>query len=185
MIHYIYIPGFGGHFDNARQKALRRWSDDSTRVTFVPMCWNDRNESYQQKFERISEVIAATPDDEIRLIGESAGGAMAIYVFLRLRDRIKSTTTVCGYNHGAESIAASVRVHHPAFYALVCVVDAEVAELSAQDRQRITTLYSRQDHVVRAKRSRIDGTHYRVLLTPGHFLSIASVLLRGPHKMRL
>ncbi len=185
MIHYIYIPGFGERFDEARQKALRRWSDASTRVTFVPMYWNDRDEPYQKKFERIVEVIATASGDEIRLVGESAGGAMAVYSFLRLHDSVDAVITVCGYNHGAEGIGASVRVNHPAFYALVCAVDAEIAELSMDDRRRITTLYSRHDHVVRPKRSRIDGTSHRVLLTPGHFLSIASVLLKGPRKMKL
>lgn len=185
MIHYIYIPGFGGRFDKLRQKALQKWSNPATHVTFVPMHWRDKNETYQQKYERVVAAIALFPDDETRLVGESAGGAMALYAFLRQPHLIASLVTVCGYNYHAKGIGLSVRMRQPAFYKLIQEIDTHIGNLTLDDRRRITTLYSRQDHVVRQRYSLIKDAHQRALSTPGHFWSIASVLIRGPHKMSL
>ncbi len=186
MIHYVYIPGFGGHFDGARQNALGRWKTETTRATFVAMHWLDKTETFEQKYERIVAVIASIPDEhEIHLVGESAGGAMALYAFLQQRDRVVSLTTVCGYNHSADGIGLSVRIGHPAFYPLVQNVDAEIKTLTDSGRHRITTLYSRHDYVVRSRYTHIEGARDIVLGTPGHFLTIARVLLQGPRSMQL
>lgn len=176
MKHYIYIPGLGDHFDPLRRLALQRWKIGA-KVTFVPMTWNDRAETYEQKYERISQAIDGAKSDEIILVGESAGGAMALLSYSRNIDRVSRVVTICGYNHGAESVHPYHKRAHPAFYSLMPVVDDIVAQLSAEACSRITTIYSTRDHVVTPQHSRVSGANEKVLHSPGHLTSISRVLM--------
>lgn len=178
-MHYIYIPGFGDRFNLLRRLALRRWVDTGVQVSLVPMQWSDRSETYQQKYERVLEVIATSTDNDIRLVGESAGAAMALYVFLQDKERVTQVTTVCGYVHTAEAIVAYQRRRHPAFYPLVCEVDMLLSSASVGARRRVTMIYSRRDTVVEPTYSRIEGAKQVLLATPGHITSIGYVLVRG------
>lgn len=177
MTHIIYIPGFGTKSDPARRSALRRWKGSNTHVTFVPMRWDDTGETYEQKYERVAEAIAHAKSDKIVLVGESAGGAMALLTFSRVSDRVDQVFTVCGYNHGAADVHLVHKTRRPAFYAMMPEVDRAVAQLTGQQRQHITTLYSKSDITVTPSHSLIPGSKAIILKTPGHFISIASVLI--------
>jgi hypothetical protein len=180
MEHIIYIPGLGDHFDLPRRLTLAGWRRSDTRVTFVPMRWNDRHETYEAKYDRVAKAIKQAKGSEVTLVGESAGGAMALFVFSRNLSRVSQVITICGYNHGAADVHLYHKRRHPAFYQLMPVVDDIVAKLTRDSRGRLTTIYSVRDHVVTPRHSRIDGAKERVLHTPGHFISIVSRLLRGP-----
>lgn len=178
MTHYIYIPGFGDHFNPLRRFALRRWEKGGAKVTLVPMHWSNKQETYEQKYARLVSVIQSVKSDDIRLVGESAGAAMAIHTFSHDTERFTQVVTICGYSHTASDIIAFQRRRHTAFYPLVDEVDRALELLSPTARQRITTLYSRRDRMVDSRYSRIDGAKEIVLSTPGHAFSISYVLLR-------
>lgn len=180
MRHIVYIPGFGDHFDALRRLALRRWQNSDTQVSFVPMRWNDRHETYGEKYSRIAKTLQEIEADELILVGESAGGAMALFAFSRNLKQIDRVVTICGYNHGAANVHQYHKQVHPAFYQLMPLVDQVVVDFAPADLQRITTLYSTRDRIVTSEHSRIAGTHEQILHTPGHFISIASCLLRNP-----
>jgi pimeloyl-ACP methyl ester carboxylesterase len=179
MTHIIYISGFGEHFDFLRRLALRRWGSADTKVTFVPMRWNNRQETYEQRYERVAEAIEQAKGDEMVLVGESAGSAMAMLAFSRQLGQVSRVVTICGYNHGASDVHQIHKKTHPAFYDMMPVVDEVVEHFNADARSRITTLYSTRDRVVTPKHSRIDGANEVVLHTRGHSLNIARILL-GP-----
>lgn len=180
MRHIIYIPGLGDHFDPLRRLVLTKWKQGHTRVTFVPMHWNNQHETHEDKYNRIAETIKQAKGDEIFLVGESAGGAMALLTFSRNPDTIHRVVTVCGYNHGAQDVHPYHSHKHPAFYTLMPLVDAAVELFDRTTLDRITTVYSTRDHIVSAKHSHIDGTKQKIIHMPGHFISIASILLGQP-----
>lgn len=176
----IYIPGLGDHFDSWRQWALRRWNSDDIRVSFVPMKWHaGDDESYSEKFERIATVAreAHARNERVVVMGESAGGAMALYAFSQAGDVIDRVVTLCGYNHGAPQLSPRYQSTQPAFFQLMPKVDQIVENLSEPQRQQITTFYSTHDHVVRPYRTLIDGTKVVERKTPGHLFSIAWLLI--------
>jgi len=177
MTHIIYIPGFGDHFDLLRRLVLKRWRSADVRVTFVPMRWNNRQEAYEQRYERVAEAIGQAKGDEIVLVGESAGGAMAMFAFSRQLKQVSRVVTICGYNHGAAGVHQIHKRRHPAFYYMMPVVDEVVEHFSADARSRITTLYSARDRLVIPEHSRIGGANEVVLHTRGHSLNIARALL--------
>jgi len=180
MIRIVYIPGLGDRFDPLRRIALARWKRAGTRISFVPMHWNDQRETYEDKYERIAKIIENFPEDEIVLVGESAGGAMALLAFSRNLTRVNRVVTICGYNHGAAQVHPYHKRKHPAFYRLMPVVDSTVKKLTHDSRERITTIYSTRDPIVAVSHSHIDDATEEILRTSGHFASIARILLRGP-----
>lgn len=182
MKHYIYIPGLGDHFDLLRRFVLSiRWRNTQTRVTFVPMRWANRRETYEEKYQRVVKAIEHANGDKIILVGESAGGAMALFTFSRYGKEIDGVVTICGYNHDAADVNPRHKTEHPAFYRLMPAVDKTVTSLTPKDRVRITTIYSTGDSTVIPEHSHIDGAKAVVLHKPGHFSNIARVLLsRNP-----
>ncbi len=184
MIHYIYIPGLGDRFDPLRHLALARWKSHGSRVTLVSMRWSDKSETYEQKYARIVTAIQTHNNEKVILIGESAGGPMALLTLSRHPKQIQSTITICGYNHGASDIHPIRRRRNPAFYPLLLKTDEMLPRLPQSVRQCITTIYSTLDGTVTAKHSKIEGTQKIILRTPGHFWNIGRILIAGPKKLR-
>lgn len=179
MTHFIYIPGLGDRFDVLRRIVLRRWRRDDERVTFVPMRWNDKRETYEQKYARVTKAIDSAKGDKIILVGESAGGAMALLAFSRNLALVDSIVTICGYNHGASDIEPYRRRRNPALYPLLENVDRIVPHLSTRQRRRITTLFSTRDRTVTPEHSSINEAQKIVLHTPGHMVTIIKALTKG------
>ena len=109
---------------------------------------------------------------------------MALYAYLQQSDQVQAVMTICGYMHTAEDIHTKQRRRHPAFYPLVRELDKLLARMPMAQRRRITTLYSWRDRIVASRYSHIDGAHEVRLCTPGHMLSIASILVRGPRALQ-
>ena len=179
MTHYIYIPGLGDRFDLLRRMALRRWRRDDVHVTFIPMRWNNKSETYEQKYARVVEAIGGAEGDEIVLVGESAGGAMTLLAFSRNPTLVEGVVTICGYNHGASDIEPYRRRRNPALYPLLKNVDQIVPHLTMRQRQQVTTIFSTRDSTVTPEHSAIDKAQRVVLHTPGHMMTIIKVLTKG------
>lgn len=143
------------------------------------MRWNDRHETYEEKYERIIKAIGQAKGEEVVLVGESAGGAMVLFTFSRQLDRVSRVVTICGYNHGAADVHSYHKRAHPAFYQMIPMVDLIVEGFTTDARRRITTIYSSRDRLVTPKHSRIDGSREVIKHTPIHVLAITKVLLSG------
>jgi len=179
MKYYIYISGFGTWQDPLRRLALLSWKSRTSKVTFVPMRWTDEVETYQQKYTRVMNVVErASVEDEIILVGESAGGAMALAIFAQNLERVNSVVTICGYNHGSADVGTWYRRRSPAFYEAVQASEQLIAHFSPVALQRITTIYSTTDRTVTPTHSRIDGSQTVELQSGGHLLNIVQVLLK-------
>lgn len=182
--HYIYLPGFGDHFDLFRRLVLRlKWQDQKTRVTFVPMQWANRHETYEQKYQRVETAVIDAVGDEITVVGESAGGAMAMLALSRNSEKIRGVVTICGYNHGAADVHPIHKLRHPAFPELMPVIDKIVDGFDPKTRAQITTIYSTLDSVVEPQHSIIEGAKAVVLQKPGHFSNITRALI-GRYPLR-
>lgn len=179
MTYYLYIPGFNDRLDFLRRLALLRWKSRTSKATLVAMRWSDKSETCEQKYARIAEVIERATGDEIVLVGESAGGAMALLAFARNLERVSRVVTVCGYNHGSADIHAIHRQQKPAFYEASREAEKTIETFSPSARRRITTIYSTADKLVTPDHTRIDGAHEKVLHKNGHLLNIIWILMRG------
>lgn len=176
MKHIIYIPGLGDRYDGIRQLGLRLWRRPNVAVSHVPMRWLDRDETLDQKLDRIQAKIGLYPDSDVVLIGESAGGAASIVAMDRFQGTVTHLVTICGMNHGAAAVNPRLYEKNPAFKQAMHEADSVVSRLSTETKAKMFTVYSSQDFTVRPKNSRINGVEAVDLRIPGHMVAILAVL---------
>lgn len=181
--HYIYVPGLGDRFDGLRRFALKRWNSNTTTATLVSMGWSNKSETAEQKYDRLKTVIQKSPCDRVVVVGESAGGPMALLALSRLPNKVHGVITICGYNHGSADVHEHHRRNSPAFFATVQMTEKLIDTFTSAVRRRITTVYSTKDRVVEPHHTKIHGAHKIELHTKGHFTNIARTLLAGPESI--
>lgn len=177
MKHTIfYIPGLGDSYDDYREKALKGWSVFGVAATLVPMKWYDGG-TYEERFRYASGVIAeatARPG-RVTVIGESAGGSMAINLFAA-NDRIDSLVTIAGVNTTSTPVAQRTLRRGPAFATSRQYVDESLDAISDVRKRRIHTIRAWSDNVVQPKYSQVAGAYNHSLWSVGHLSTIALCL---------
>lgn len=172
----LYIPGLGDSYDRFREKALRAWPLFGVEAWLVPMTWYD-GVSYEEKYQRVSELITslAREDVHISLVGESAGGSMALNLFAA-HPEVASLVTIAGVNRSSAPVAARTLRRGPAFATSRQRVARSLASIPASRRQAIWTISGLVDSAVRARDSHIPGAHNRHIWTIGHLVTITVCL---------
>ena len=174
--HIIYIPGLGDGYDIFRKAALLLWWRPSVAVTLLPMRWLDPDETYEQKVVRIGEAIGKYDDRVVTLVGESAGGAVAIGCLRRYRTQVTQVVTVCGMNQGAGIVNPALYRKNRAFRDAMLVSDETLPTLTTDDKADILTVYSSRDGVIGKKDTLIEGVSSIDIKIPLHMLAIGYVL---------
>lgn len=176
MTHIIYVPGLGDKYDVVRKIGLRLWRRKNVKVSHFPMKWENTTETYEEKMNRLEMMIDSYPGTDIVLVGESAGGSIVIAAARRFRHKINRVITVCGMNHGADSVNPALYRKNIAFHDAMIESDSIVPALSDQERSHLYTIYSSMDSTVRPKHTLIDGVSSLDLRPLGHMQAILSVL---------
>lgn len=169
----LYIPGLGDSYDTGRRFALKFWRLYGVHAVLIPMRWA-HEDSYDDKYTRIIDAIktAETNGEKVVLVGESAGGSMALNVFADIPS-VERVITICGVNSPDIEIAPSLQRRNPAF---VESVKNLTGSLSSIDVRKITTLYAIYDESVAKVYTRVPGAVARRLPGIGHLLTIALTL---------
>jgi pimeloyl-ACP methyl ester carboxylesterase len=177
MKHYIlYIPGLGDSYDDFRMKALRGWSLFGVTTQLVPMKWYD-GRAYETKFQDASDIITGITDTgaTVSLIGESAGGSMAINLFAA-HPKVARLITIAGVNKSSTPVAARTLRRGPAFAVSRQYIDDSLSKISDSRRRHIYTLSALSDNVVTSRYSSIPSANNRRILSIGHLLTITLCL---------
>ena len=174
--HILYIPGLGDGYDPLRQRALRLWSIFSVNAQLLPMQWFG-DEPYDTKYQRASEAIIdlAKTGAKITLVGESAGGSMAINLFAT-HPQVANLVTIAGVNQVATPVAAYTLRRGPAFAVSRQRISKSLSQISDSRRRHIYTVSALIDAVVMARYSYIPKAHNRRIWSVGHLFTIALCL---------
>lgn len=175
MLRILYIPGLGDHYDRVRRCGLIMWQRPGVRVELVPMRWSDTTETFAQKLDRMKTVIDADQSPVV-LVGESAGGAMAVAATNAFYDHVLATITLCGMNQGADNVNPRFYRRNPAFRDALEHADLLVPAMNDGVKRKMLILYSSKDHTVRPHDTLIEGVQSHDLVTPGHLTSILLAL---------
>lgn len=172
----IYIPGLGDHYDPFRRRALRAWSLFGVSAQLVPMRWYS-DETYEDKYQRASATIdeILRRGDRITLIGESAGGSMAINLFAR-HPQIVSAVLVAGVNQADAPVSPYTLRKAPAFGQSKQVIQNSLMQLTSERLQRIHTVSGIVDHTVNVQHSYVAGAHNHRVFAVGHLVTITLCL---------
>lgn len=172
----LYIPGLGERYDTYRKRALGLWRLFGVEARLLPMNWYD-GEPYDDKYSDVSAVIGSLLDagTKVSLVGESAGGSMAINLFAR-HPQVMNLITIAGVNASTTPVAAKTLRRGPAFTVSRQHVGESLDMLSAERRRNIYTVSGLRDDVVRRQYSRITGAHNHYIWAVGHIVTITACL---------
>ena len=172
----IYIPGLGDRYDGLRRLGLNLWKRKNTEVVLVSMKWLDKNETYEGKLARIKAEIDKDSEASVTLVGESAGGGMALAAFMEFDERLERVVTVCGMNQGVGSVSPYLYKRNPGFKDTMHAADDSVTGLSKAQKAKLYIIYSSKDYTVRPSNTLIPGVRSNDIGTFGHMQAILSVL---------
>lgn len=173
MRHYIvYIPGLGDNYDALRRFLLFFWRLYGVRVEYVSMKWYD-GRPYNEKYKRVTAAIqnAQALGYTVSVIGESAGGSMAMNVFAR-NEKLHRLVSLCGVNSYTTPISPRIFQRGPAFKESVSILNASQADVVKTRVQRITSITARYDPVVPIKSNIIPNARQVTVWSMGHFTTI-------------
>lgn len=170
-IHILYLSGFGTGYDRYRLRLLKKWRFKGVSVELVPLRWEGK-ESFEQKLARIDQAIDRARDKRVVLLGESAGGSIAVHMYARRPDDFYKVMTICGKNSHPETVGESYYRRSPAFRTSMERLNDSIELLTSEQRQAFVSLRPWHDAVVPVRETLIDGCRCVRLWSVGHLLTI-------------
>lgn len=174
--HIIYIPGLGDKYDLFRRLSLFLWKAHGVSTELIAMKWNDK-ESFETKKQRVDSAIekALGKNRRVVLVGESAGGSMALNV-MSSQPGIYRMASLCGVNSPSTPLAPYLLARRPAFAESVQKLNSSRKVLLADRAADIVNITAKSDASVPVKRNLIPGSTHHVMPSHGHLTTIALCL---------
>lgn len=146
-IHIIYLPGFFITNDKLRLTALKWWKYRHVTVEFLPMKWESK-ETFEQKVARIDQAIDRAKGKRIVIMGESAGGSMAVCMYVRRYDDLYKVVTICGKNNHPETVGEKYYKPHPVYRAVMDQLEEALEQLPGKRMEALVSVHPLYDPVV-------------------------------------
>jgi len=173
-IHILYLSGLGDDLDRWRLRALKLWHFRGVTVELVPMTW--RSGTFEQKLARIDQAINRAKGRRVVLIGESAGGSMAIHTYARRGDDLYKVMTLCGKNTKPETVGERYYKHHPALRGSMEHLNESLAELTTAQKKKFVSIHPLYDPLVPIRETLLPGCKQVRLWAYGHLAVIIVAL---------
>jgi len=173
--HVIYLPGLGDRYDPMRCFFLRAWSLYGVRVTMIPMRWSS-DESYDAKRARVLSALDMLNNERIVLMGESAGGSMAVSVFAAQSGVVAGAMTLCGKNTRSDNVSPRIYAHNPAFRESMQQAETLVKTLRPKQSEQFVSIVPLYDPTVPVAETLIPGCQKMTLPLVGHLVAILAML---------
>lgn len=171
--HIIYVPGLGDGYDPIRRFLLGFWRIYNVDVQMIPSGWSG-TEPYENKVHRIQEAIANAcgHGKRVVLIGESAGGSLALNVYASEPEKVSKVLTLCGKNTGPEKVSPRYYRKNPAFREAMQEVESSILKLTKAQRGRFVSVYPLFDPTVPVAETFIPDCQKVRIWSVGHLASV-------------
>lgn len=173
--HILYLSGFGNKHDAKRLRALKLWHFKNVTTELVPMRWEGK-ETFEQKIARIDQAIDRAAGKQIIIIGESAGGSMAVHMYARRPEDLFRVMTICGKNSHPETVGEHYYRRSPAFRTSMERLNDSIDQLSDEQKRTFISFHPFYDSVVPVRETLLPGCKRVRLWSVGHWLTIALAL---------
>lgn len=172
----MYIPGLGDNYDGLRRFLLFFWRIYGVKVEHVPMKWYD-GKPYEDKYKRVNATIrnAQALGYTVSVIGESAGGSMAMNLFAR-NESLYRLVSLCGVNSYRTPISPRIFQRGPAFKESVSILNDSQTGAIKDRVKRITAITAYYDPTVPVRSNIIPGARRVTIWSVGHFTTIVLCL---------
>lgn len=162
----IYIPGLGDHYDGFRKFSLKWWNVWGVNATHVPITWYDGGD-FEQKMGLVNRAIDAHNNERIVVIGESAGGALALHT--ASNPKVSRVITLCGVSSRNTPISSYLEKRAPALVPAA----RTIPDVTSYDVHSVRAYI---DPVVGAKYNQAAGAKVYTIPLIGHFIPIVLCL---------
>jgi len=173
-IHILYISGLGDNYDRLRLRCLNWWKFKNVTVELVPMRWESG--TFEQKLARIDTAINRAKGKKVVVIGESAGGSMAVHTYARRGGDVDKVMTLCGKNTHPEKVSERYYVHHPSFRESMNQLNASLDSLTDKQRSQFVSIHPLYDPTVPVDETLLPGCKSVRLWSVGHLSTILLAL---------
>lgn len=178
--HIIYLSGFGNSYNTFREKYVARWRRRDVTTEFVPMNWTDGAQLHEKtQLANAAIDTALEKGKRVVLVGESAGGAMSLYLYGQRPKDITRVITLCGKNKNPANVSPTLYKRSPAFLELMQRVEDDTAALRRAKRERIVSIRPLFDGVVPIQEMLVADCKSVRIPSVGHISSIALLLISG------
>lgn len=174
-IHILYLSGFGMDHDSLRLRMLKLWRFRNVTIELVPMRW-ESNETFEQKLARIDQAIDRAAGKQIVIIGESAGGSMAVHMYARRSDDLYKVMGLCGKASQPETVEERYYARSPTFRVSMERLNESIGQLSEDQRKRFVSIHPLYDPTVPVSETLLPGCKRIRLWTVGHLFAITVAL---------
>jgi hypothetical protein len=132
------------------------------------------DEPFEIKRQRVDKAIdkAVMQNRRVVLIGESAGGSMAVNTYAARTNDIARVVTLCGKNTSPQTVAPRYYRKNPAFRTSMNKLNPSIESLDSGARHRFTTIYPLYDPVVPIQETMIADCRKVRIFAVGHIISI-------------
>lgn len=174
-LHIIYLPGLGDRYDPIRRACLKAWRLYGVKTTMVSMSWRS-DETYVAKRARVETALDKLAGERVVLIGESAGGSIALSIYGESHKKFTGVMTLCGKNTRSDNVQPALYTRNPAFRESMHRVEAVVRDMSLAQRRRFISVVPWYDPIVPIQQTLISNCQKMSLPIVGHLLSIFAML---------
>lgn len=112
----------------------------------IPMNW--QKGTFAQKLLAVEDAIERAGDKHVVLIGESAGGSMALHAYARHPRAVKRVVTLCGKNSHPETVGERYLQYSPAFKGSMDHLNESLSQLTARQMASVVSIHPLYDHIV-------------------------------------
>lgn len=162
----IYVPGLGSNYNQFRKLSLRMWRLYGADAQLAPIDWYDEHD-LKQKLAAVTLLIEHANNEQIVLVGESAGASLVLH--LASHPKVTKVITVCGVAQPETPISSYLQKKSPALLQATRTIPNTSA-------LKVESVYAAVDSVVGRKYSAATGAKRHKLWTVGHLTTIAACL---------
>lgn len=171
----MYLPGLGDRYDPIRRACLRVWRLYGVKTTMVSMSWRS-DETYAAKRARVETALDKLIGERVVLIGESAGGSMALSIYGESHKRFTGVMTLCGKNTRSDNVQPNLYTRNPAFRESMRRVEVVARDMKLAQRRRFVSVVPFYDPTVPVAQTLLPDCRKLTLPAIGHVGSILAML---------
>lgn len=177
----IIIPGLGGRRAFLHWMIRNWFKKYDVKPVIFPIDWRiDREGELVEQIENLKSLVielSNSGQEEIYLIGVSAGGSLALNVYLEIPDEILNMVNICGRisSKGKPSLERAAR-KSPLFKESVLRFEELKSQLTFDQRRKVLTFRGLWDGKVPVESCTLPAAINIKLSSIGHWLNIAMAL---------
>ena len=170
----LYLPGLGSEKSLKIQRWYLKLRTKNQKLVFFEPKWHS-DESYKNKWKRLTKIISQLDPHSIHVVGVSAGGSLLVRVMSEYEE-IKSATCISGKVTNSAGIGQDYRKSAPALFDSVLASENTIKTDNTHTK-KITIFRPFFDNVVPLQDMLVPGAKTKRIFAFGHASGIAIALI--------